>query len=199
MMAIARRSLTEDMGLKASTFTYISTWAGASLLMRTTGVRPIVLRMLSNTGISCCTARNEHALNRLPPSNGERDQVLNAAHKPAVRARKGCVGSPMKKTGTLCSCYPGYHDPTASLEETQHVCDPRCSGAFRCRVGGSTRVPPESVLYTRGEPQKSRLKATCPDPAVSAIRQCMQMIGIGSVGASNPCFSLTRTLSTTRP
>ena len=47
MIAIARRSFTDDSGLKNSHFTYISTCAGASRLMRTTGVRPIVARMLS--------------------------------------------------------------------------------------------------------------------------------------------------------
>src|SRR5690606_18764111 len=43
----ARRSFTEESGLKASTFTYISTPSGARRLMRTTGVLPTVERMLS--------------------------------------------------------------------------------------------------------------------------------------------------------
>ncbi len=47
MMAIARRSFTDDSGLKYSHLTYIVTCEGASLLMRTMGVRPIVCRMLS--------------------------------------------------------------------------------------------------------------------------------------------------------
>ena len=47
MMAIARRSLTDDSGLKNSHFTYIVVPAGASRLMRTMGVRPMVPRMLS--------------------------------------------------------------------------------------------------------------------------------------------------------
>ena len=47
MIAIARRSFTEDSGLKNSHFTYIVTCAGARRLTRTTGVRPIVCRMLS--------------------------------------------------------------------------------------------------------------------------------------------------------
>jgi hypothetical protein len=47
MMPIARRSLTEAAGLKNSHFTYIVTPAGARRLSRTTGVRPIVPRMLS--------------------------------------------------------------------------------------------------------------------------------------------------------
>ena len=42
----ARRSLTEPSGLKASTLTYRFTPAGARRLMRTTGVLPIVSRML---------------------------------------------------------------------------------------------------------------------------------------------------------
>jgi len=47
MIAIARRSFTEDSGLKNSHFTYICAWAGARRLILTTGVRPIVARMLS--------------------------------------------------------------------------------------------------------------------------------------------------------
>ena len=47
MIAIARRSFTEDSGLKNSHFTYICTCAGARRLILTTGVRPIVPRMLS--------------------------------------------------------------------------------------------------------------------------------------------------------
>jgi len=46
-LAIARRSLTELSGLKNSHFTYIVTCGGAIRLMRTTGVRPMVFRMLS--------------------------------------------------------------------------------------------------------------------------------------------------------
>ena len=46
MMPIARRSFTEPPGLKYSTLTYIVTCFGASRLMRTTGVRPMVSRML---------------------------------------------------------------------------------------------------------------------------------------------------------
>src|ERR1700732_122151 len=44
----AKRSLTDPMGLKASILTYRATCAGASFLILTTGVRPIVSRMLSN-------------------------------------------------------------------------------------------------------------------------------------------------------
>jgi hypothetical protein len=47
MMAIARRSLTEDSGLKNSHFTYIVVPAGASRLILTIGVRPMVPKMLS--------------------------------------------------------------------------------------------------------------------------------------------------------
>jgi hypothetical protein len=47
MIAIARRSLTEESGLKNSHLAYTVTPAGASRLMRTTGVRPMVWRMLS--------------------------------------------------------------------------------------------------------------------------------------------------------
>ncbi len=47
MMPIARRSLTEESGLKNSHFTYIVTCFGAARWMRTIGVRPIVPRMLS--------------------------------------------------------------------------------------------------------------------------------------------------------
>jgi hypothetical protein len=47
MMAMARRSFTELIGLKYSHLTYICTCAGARRLMRTTGVRPMVPRMLS--------------------------------------------------------------------------------------------------------------------------------------------------------
>src|SRR5690606_14206176 len=47
MIANARRSFTDDIGLKASHLTYIVTWSGAMLLMRTMGVLPIVPRMLS--------------------------------------------------------------------------------------------------------------------------------------------------------
>ncbi len=46
MMPMASRSLTEASGLKASTFTYMSMPRGASLLIFTTGVRPMVSRML---------------------------------------------------------------------------------------------------------------------------------------------------------
>ncbi len=42
---MAKRSLTEDIGLKASTLTYMSTPFGAMWLMRTIGVRPMVSRM----------------------------------------------------------------------------------------------------------------------------------------------------------
>src|SRR5690349_20171892 len=47
MIAIARRSLTEPPGLKDSTFAYIVTCDGAMRLRRTTGVWPMVSRMLS--------------------------------------------------------------------------------------------------------------------------------------------------------
>ena len=47
MIAIARRSFTEESGLKASHLTYIVTPAGARRLILTTGVLPIVPRMLS--------------------------------------------------------------------------------------------------------------------------------------------------------
>ena len=47
MMPSARRSFTEDIGLKASSLAYIVTPFGASRLMRTTGVLPTVPRMLS--------------------------------------------------------------------------------------------------------------------------------------------------------
>src|SRR6266446_114566 len=44
----ANRSLTDPIGLKASNLTYRATCAGASFFILTTGVRPIVSRMLSN-------------------------------------------------------------------------------------------------------------------------------------------------------
>src|SRR6266404_5100252 len=44
----AKRSLTDPIGLKASNLTYRATCAGASFFILTTGVRPIVSRMLSN-------------------------------------------------------------------------------------------------------------------------------------------------------
>src|SRR5579863_7583741 len=44
----ANRSLTEPMGLNASSFAYRATCAGASFRILTTGVRPIVSRMLLN-------------------------------------------------------------------------------------------------------------------------------------------------------
>ena len=47
MIAIARRSFTEDSGLKNSHFTYIVVPAGASRLILTIGVRPMVPKMLS--------------------------------------------------------------------------------------------------------------------------------------------------------
>src|SRR5687768_4615403 len=47
MMPIASRSLTEAIGLKASHFTYMVTFDGASRLIRTTGVLPMVPRMFS--------------------------------------------------------------------------------------------------------------------------------------------------------
>ena len=46
MMAMARRSFTDEAGLKNSHFTYIVTPAGASRCTFTTGVRPMVSRML---------------------------------------------------------------------------------------------------------------------------------------------------------
>jgi hypothetical protein len=49
MMASAMRSLIEPMGLKASSFANNSTPSGARWLMRTTGVRPIVCEILSNS------------------------------------------------------------------------------------------------------------------------------------------------------
>src|SRR5437588_7654325 len=48
MTPSARRSLTDPIGLNASILTYSFTCAGASLLILTTGVWPIVSRMLSN-------------------------------------------------------------------------------------------------------------------------------------------------------
>ncbi len=42
MIAMARRSFTDESGLKNSHFTYIVTFLGASLLMRTIGVLPMV-------------------------------------------------------------------------------------------------------------------------------------------------------------
>src|SRR5262245_23025327 len=48
MIPSASRSLTDPIGLKASIFTYRLTCGGASLLIRTTGVLPMVPRMLSN-------------------------------------------------------------------------------------------------------------------------------------------------------
>ena len=47
IIAIARRSFTEDSGLKNSHFTYMVTFLGARRWMRTMGVLPIVPRMLS--------------------------------------------------------------------------------------------------------------------------------------------------------
>ena len=47
MIAIASRSLTDESGLKASHLTYIVAPAGASRWILTTGVLPIVPRMLS--------------------------------------------------------------------------------------------------------------------------------------------------------
>jgi len=47
MIPMARRSFTECSGLKNSHFTNIVTPAGAKRLMRTTGVSPMVERMLS--------------------------------------------------------------------------------------------------------------------------------------------------------
>src|SRR5690554_2937549 len=47
MMARARRSLTEPPGLKDSTFAYIVTPPAATRFRRTTGVPPMVSRMLS--------------------------------------------------------------------------------------------------------------------------------------------------------
>ena len=47
MMAMASRSLTEDSGLNASHLTYIVTCGGAMRLILTTGVLPMVPRMLS--------------------------------------------------------------------------------------------------------------------------------------------------------
>src|SRR6185503_11424193 len=52
MTPSASRSLTEPSGLKASILTNRLTPFGASLLMRTTGVRPTVPRMLSNLAIA---------------------------------------------------------------------------------------------------------------------------------------------------
>ena len=46
MKAMARRSLTELNGLKNSHFTYMLMLGGASLLMRTMCVLPMVSRML---------------------------------------------------------------------------------------------------------------------------------------------------------
>jgi hypothetical protein len=48
MTPIASRSLTEPIGLKASSLAKTFTCRGASAPMRTTGVLPIVSRMLSN-------------------------------------------------------------------------------------------------------------------------------------------------------
>src|SRR5678816_79955 len=48
MMPRARRSLTEPIGLNASSLTYRFTWAGASFESRTSGVLPTVSRMLLN-------------------------------------------------------------------------------------------------------------------------------------------------------
>src|SRR5512146_2635832 len=48
----ARRSLTEPSGLNASILTNRLTPFGANLLIRTTGVRPIVSRILANLAIS---------------------------------------------------------------------------------------------------------------------------------------------------
>jgi hypothetical protein len=47
MMPMASRSFTEARGLKNSHFTYIDTCFGAARWIRTTGVFPIVPRMLS--------------------------------------------------------------------------------------------------------------------------------------------------------
>src|SRR5262245_24522834 len=47
MIPIARRSFTEESGLKASHFTYSETSGGASLWILTTGVLPMVPRMVS--------------------------------------------------------------------------------------------------------------------------------------------------------
>ena len=51
MTARAMRSLTDPIGLNDSTFTNRLTPAGASFRIRTTGVFPIVSRMLSNLAI----------------------------------------------------------------------------------------------------------------------------------------------------
>ena len=47
MIASASRSLTDAIGLNASTLTYMVTPFGARRLMRTIGVRPIVSRIES--------------------------------------------------------------------------------------------------------------------------------------------------------
>ena len=61
----ARRSLTEPIGLKASSLAWSSTPSGASRFSRTTGVRPTVARMLSfGPGIAVLRLSDRYTMDR---------------------------------------------------------------------------------------------------------------------------------------
>ena len=60
----ARRSLTEPSGLKASILTNTFTPCGASLLIFTTGVLPIVSRMFANLAIRTSSCDRDSVASR---------------------------------------------------------------------------------------------------------------------------------------
>src|SRR5260221_13471203 len=85
MMPSASRSLTEPIGLKASSLTNRFTCAGASLLIRTSGVFPIVPSTLSNLAVKnefLSAVRNaSRGWQRMPYNNGDQHQEADQLDK----------------------------------------------------------------------------------------------------------------------
>src|SRR2546423_6669715 len=111
MTPSARRSLTDPIGLNASIFTYKLTCAGASFLIFTTGVWPIVSRMLSNLFLERSIGRlplHRRTTGHLDPqysAPGDAPQRCNLGRARRVQ-RVGFVG----RTGMLRSHIAATHD-----------------------------------------------------------------------------------------
>src|SRR4051812_4810264 len=98
MTPSARRSFTEPMGLNASIFTNSRTCLGASFVILTTGVRPMVPRMSSYLGMDAPVSRSSGTLRRgsnqtrdlrltgqaSPDDDSERDQAQSVPPSPAI-------------------------------------------------------------------------------------------------------------------
>src|SRR5215217_3837130 len=102
---IARRSLTEPSGLNASILTNRLTPGGASLLIRTTGVLPIVSRMLWNLAMTVLAIVHKGAsLYSSLPREDDRHRFDNpAATRRIFRSDRHVLHPPINSAQSLCA------------------------------------------------------------------------------------------------